>query len=81
MKKYKEKAKWIPNVKLFIKQILVSVFSYLTLPLFREKKNGIQEFFKIILNLMVLCSMEHHQVTFLELNIYPIYLPYQKGGS
>lgn len=46
MKKYKEKAKWIPNVKLFIKQILVSVFSYLTLPLFREKKNGIQEFFK-----------------------------------
>lgn len=46
MKNYKEQAKWIPKAKLFMKQIMVSIFSYLTLPLFKEKKNGIQEFFK-----------------------------------
>lgn len=46
MKKYKERAEWIPKTKVFIKQIMVSMFSYITLPLFREKKDGIKEFFK-----------------------------------
>lgn len=46
MKDYKEQAKWIPKAKIFIKQIAVSMFSYLTLPFFREKKDGIQKFFE-----------------------------------
>lgn len=46
MNSYKEKAIWLPNHKKFVKQIIVSFISYLTLPLFRKKNDGIRAFFK-----------------------------------
>lgn len=42
---YKEKAVWLPKLNVFVKQIMVSIISYLTLPFYKEKKNAIQRFF------------------------------------
>ena len=39
-------AMWLPQPWLFCKQIIVSLWSYITLPLFRKKENGIQNFFE-----------------------------------
>lgn len=46
MKNYKEQASWLPKAGKFIKQITVSFVSYITLPVFKEKEDGIRDFFK-----------------------------------
>ena len=43
---FKVKAIWTPDLKRFIKQIVVSVISYFTLPFFRGKDNGVLLFFE-----------------------------------
>lgn len=42
----KLKSTWIPNKYLFFRQLRVSLFSYLTLPFFKRKENGVQLFFE-----------------------------------
>lgn len=42
----KELARWLPSPMLFVKQIYVSIKSYLTLPFFVPQENGVQKFFK-----------------------------------
>ena len=37
----KNKAEWLPVPNKFLIQILLSVWSYLTLPFFHERKNGV----------------------------------------
>lgn len=46
MKNSKELASWLPNISLFLKQLCVSLLSYITLPFFRVKENGILLFFQ-----------------------------------
>lgn len=46
MKVIEQHAWWLPRPWLFCKQIIVSLWSYITLPLFSEKENGIRDFFE-----------------------------------
>lgn len=46
MSNFKERAKWLPNCRKFIKQLLVSISSYITLPFFCYKNDGTRLFFK-----------------------------------
>lgn len=41
----KEKANWLPSMPLLIKQLFISAISFLTLPCYKPKENGIQNFF------------------------------------
>lgn len=42
----KLKSTWTPNMYLFFRQLKVSLISYLTLPFFKRKENGVQLFFE-----------------------------------
>ena len=46
MSDYKEIAKWLPKGKRLLLQLFTSFFSYISLPFFREKEDGIRLFFQ-----------------------------------
>lgn len=45
MSNYNSRAIWLPNCNKFLKQLAVSLISYITLPFFHQRRDGVKEFF------------------------------------